>query len=68
MRVSCHVSETSLDGDYGEVEGTTAECSRCGNTTEAYGTSLASERRCLVAMRDTCPEAEHNYYVPSQEN
>lgn len=48
MRVNCSIAEVELEGDYGEVEGLCATCSRCGNETESYGTSDASVRRCLV--------------------
>jgi hypothetical protein len=68
MRVECQITEDYLDGDYGEVEGVIAACTLCGNATESYGTSLASVRRCLVTMRESCPMGGVNYYIPEQEN
>lgn len=68
MRVECHITEDYLEGDYGEMEGTIATCTQCSNETESYGTSEASVRRCLVQMRETCPEGGSNFYVISKEN
>ena len=50
MRVSCSVDEVFLEGDYGEVEGVEATCSRCQHSTESFGTGDASIRRCLVML------------------
>jgi hypothetical protein len=63
MRVECEIDETFLDGDYTEVEGVVATCSRCGHETESYGTSEASIKRCLVLLREECPNNEQNFYV-----
>ena len=62
MKVSCSIEETSLQGDYGDVEGVCATCSRCGHTTESFGTGDGSRRRCLMLMRENCPEGESNFY------
>jgi hypothetical protein len=67
MRISCTVEEMELEGDYGEVPSVCATCSRCGHTTESYGDSDASIRRCLVLMRQECPQGESNYYVNNYE-
>jgi hypothetical protein len=62
MKVTCEITETELENDEGrEVEGVIATCSRCGHTTESFGTGGASIRRCL--MRDECPNGEANFYV-----
>jgi hypothetical protein len=63
MRVRCEIQETELDGDYGSVAGVSARCSRCGHETQSFGTSEASIKRCLVLMREECPESEQNFYV-----
>ena len=64
MRVKCTVSDETIENDDGiEVEGVVVECSRCGHTTESFGTSETSVRRCLALMRDECPGAEDNFYV-----
>lgn len=63
-RVACEVAETELEGDHGRpVPGVCATCTRCGHETESYGTSERSVTRCLVVMREECPEGESNYYV-----
>lgn len=68
MRVECTVTTMDLENESGRtVEGVCAECSRCGHQTESFGTSEASVRRCLVMLRDECPESESNYYVDADE-
>ena len=63
-KISCSVSRTTIENDSGrEVDGIRATCSRCEHETKSYGTSDASIRRCLLLMRDECPNEESNYYV-----
>lgn len=57
MKISCEIND-DIDG-----RGITAQCSRCGTETEAYGTGDASVRRALVAMKEECPRGERNFYV-----
>ena len=47
--------------------GTTAQCERCGHITESYGTSEASVKRCLVLMREECPEGQLNWYTSDED-
>ncbi len=63
MKVTVQIEETEIEGDYGEIPSVEATCSRCDHTTESYGTSSASVRRCLVLMREECPYRELNFYV-----
>lgn len=64
MRICTSVGITWMPGDYSDdVESIEAECSRCGNVTTSFGTGEASERRCLVMLRESCPQGENNYYV-----
>ena len=35
----------------------------CQHTTESFGTGEKSVKRCLVLMRQECPEGEENFYV-----
>jgi hypothetical protein len=63
MRVTCAIDEIELDGDLGSVPSVCATCSRCNHETESFGTSEASIARCLVLMREECPEGETNFYV-----
>jgi hypothetical protein len=63
-RVLCAIEEDELENDEGRpVEGVRATCSRCGHSTESWGTGEASIRRCLVLLREECPEGQENYYV-----
>lgn len=64
------VDTGTADGDYEYADGTAVEvsntcatCSRCGHQTESYGDGEASELRCLVLMREECPNGESNFYV-----
>lgn len=63
MRINCTVEECELDGDHGPVDGVMATCSRCGHSTESFGTSENSVKRCLVLLREECPQNENNFYV-----
>lgn len=63
MRVTCQVEEIELEGDYEMIASVCVTCDRCGHEAEAYGTSGRSIRRCLVMLREECPEDESNYYV-----
>lgn len=65
-RVTCRIQEVDLEGDYTDVPGVEAECTECGHTTESYGTSGASVRRCLVLMREECPRSQQNFYVAEE--
>jgi hypothetical protein len=58
MRVECEVMETD--------DGVQAECSRCGHCEESYGSSEASVKRCLVMLRENCPNNERNFYVSDE--
>ena len=67
MKVICEITETELENDDGyPIEGVTATCSRCDHVTESFGTSEASRRRCLVLMREECPQGESNYYTEDE--
>jgi hypothetical protein len=68
MRVHCEVEVTQLENEDGfEVEGVVVECSRCSHTTESFGTSSASVRRCLALLREECREGEENFYVSEDD-
>lgn len=62
MRVACNIQKVYLEGDYDDILGTLAICSRCDHQTESFGTTERSIRRCLVLMREECPLDEENYY------
>ena len=63
-RISCSMLETTLENEDGrEQDGILATCRECGHETESFGTGDRSRRRCLVLMREECPNGEENYYV-----
>lgn len=51
-----------------EIEGVVATCSRCGYTTESFGNSELSVKRCLVLLREGCPKKENNLYVQGEND
>lgn len=67
-RVKCDVDYEELEGDYGPIDGVIVTCSQCDHCEESFGTSSASIRRCLVLMRENCPEGESNFYVAEDDN
>jgi hypothetical protein len=68
MKVQCEVVEVDLENDEGrDVPSVAAECSRCGHSTESFGTDGASVRRCLVLMREECPKNERNFYIADED-
>ncbi len=66
MRVEVQVTDTTLEGEYRDVDGLSGQCERCGHTVEVYGDSDASERALCVKMREECPEGENNFYVTNR--
>lgn len=69
MRVRCTIEETELEGDNGcPIDSVQAICSRCQYTTESFGTGDTSRRRCLVLLREECPQGESNFYVDEDED
>jgi len=63
VKVRCWIDEVELENDEGRpVDGVEATCSRCQHSTQSFGTGSASVRRCLVLLREECPEGESNFY------
>ena len=68
-RVPCDIINTEREGR----EGVQATCSDCGHQTFSYGRGEASRKRCLVLMREECPQRQQdldwkNYYTDSDES
>lgn len=64
--VFCDVEETEIENEDGRmVPGTVATCEECDHQTESFGTSERSVKRCLVLMREQCPNGEDNFYEES---
>jgi hypothetical protein len=56
--------EDEEDGHIGS--GVRATCSRCGHKTESFGTGPKSRMRCIMLMKEECPEEERNFYVDTE--
>lgn len=68
MRVPVEIEEAVLQSEDGrDVDGVVARCSRCDHETESFGTSEKSVKRCLVLLREECPNDEVNFYVDESE-
>lgn len=68
MKVECEVDYVDLENDNGRiVEGVEVTCSRCGHSTESYGTGESSIKRCLVMLNEECPRGENNFYVSDED-
>jgi len=72
VRIYCEVRYIELEdiGDDGEeytIDSVSACCGRCGHETESYGDGIASIKRCLVLLREECPNGENNFYVDEDE-
>lgn len=67
-RVECNIEEIELENDHGRMQPSVqATCRACGHQTTSFGTAEPSIKRCLVLMRDECPEDEENFYVDEDE-
>lgn len=63
-KVECEVSYDTTENDEGhEVDCTVVTCGRCGHSTTSFGTGEGSMKRCLVLLREECPQGETNFYV-----
>jgi hypothetical protein len=68
VKVYCDIEEITLENENGrDIPSLQAVCSRCDQRTESFGTGERSRRRCLVLLREECPEGESNFYVDSSE-
>lgn len=69
MLVKCEVEEIMLEGDYGEVPSVMATCPYCNYSTESYGTSEDSIKRCLVLLRQECfcQNKKGRFYVKAND-
>jgi hypothetical protein len=65
MTVHCwvQIDEVEHEDSGRMIEGIRAKCQRCDHETIAYGSSEGSRKRCLMLMRETCPNGENNFYV-----
>jgi hypothetical protein len=65
-RVEVRIEEVDVENERGyDQEGVRATCSACDHVTESFGTGEKSRMRCIMLMKDECPNNEDNYYVDS---
>lgn len=68
-KVECEVTECELENENGNlVPGVEVTCSKCGHTTQSFGTSSRSIKRCLVLLREECPRGEKNFYAADEQD
>ena len=69
MKIPCSVHFTELENDDGQlIDAVSATCSRCDHETYSFGASDRSIGRCLVLMREGCPEHENNFHTSNDED
>jgi hypothetical protein len=67
MRVTVVTAKTTVKDAQGrKVDGIVLTCSRCGQTTEVFGTTDASLRRGFVKLREICQETGRHFYVEEE--
>ena len=68
MKVPCEIDEVDLENDRGKtMDGVMATCQRCQHWETSFGTGEGSVKRCLVMLRENCPEGEKNFYVREED-
>ena len=65
-KVECEIEEIQVEFNGRMIPGVMATCLHCDHAAEAGGRSDASVRRCLLKLRETCPEGEENYNVEEE--
>jgi hypothetical protein len=60
--VYARVEQVSRRGDYTDMQGVRATCSKCGHQVECFGTGERSRNRVMAMLRESCPERQDNYY------
>lgn len=63
MKVLCNIDYTEIENENGrDVPGVTVTCSRCSHQTEAFGQHEGSITRCMMRLKEECPNGERNFY------
>ena len=68
-RIECSVEYVDLENDQGRmIPSVRVRCGQCDHETESFGTSARSVRRCLMLLKEECPEGEgDNHYYHADE-
>jgi len=64
-KVKFEVQYTTLEGDYGDVDGIELICQKCGHSVEVFGEGESSIKRGAATLNEECPSGENNFYEES---
>lgn len=63
-KIEVEISYVDIENEQGILlPSVQANCTKCGHITESFGTSERSVKRCLVLLKEECPESSNNFYV-----
>lgn len=62
-RIKCRIVEDTIEEGGKTGRGVIATCLECDHATQSFGTGESSRKRCLVLMREECPNHDENFYV-----
>jgi|GEM_PF-1146207 len=62
VRVKVEVEETTVQGDFTEVDGLVVTCDKYGYQIEVGGIGNASAKAAGAKLRMDCPQGETNFY------
>jgi DNA polymerase III epsilon subunit family exonuclease len=63
MKVLCSVDYTEIENERGHaVPGVIVTCGRCSHKTESFGQHEGSIKRCMILLKEGCPNGERNFY------
>jgi DNA polymerase III epsilon subunit family exonuclease len=63
MKVLCEVDYCEIENEQGrEVPCVKVTCGRCGHQTESFGQHEGSIKRCMILLKEECPNGERNFY------
>lgn len=68
-RVEVEFEKDDIEDERGhEQPGVRATCTRCDHVTESFGTGPKSRMRCIMLLREECPNNEENFYVDADDD
>ena len=63
-RVECEVEYVQIGRS--RRDGVRVTCTECGHSEESFGTGAGSVRRCIMLLKENCPEGGGNFYVADE--
>lgn len=65
--VICSVDYTTEENDDGREQAcVVVTCGECGHREQSWGEGPRSVKRCLVLLRENCPQDETNFYKTAE--